>query len=93
MSEYNDIVFALGNTRPLEITMSTGDMVLDFGLTGGEGKLPSYEGEYVVTPKIEEQTLETKNKSLVEDVTVLAIPYSEVTNPQGGETVNIAYVL
>lgn len=94
MSEYNDISFTLGNTRPLEITMSTGNMVLEFGMTGGDGKLPTYEGEYVVTPKaFVEQKLETKNKSLVDDVTVLEIPYSEVTNPEGGITANIGYEL
>ena len=48
-----------------------------------------YQGEYVVTPKVEAQTLPTKEKVLFEDVTVEAIPYAEVTNNSGGTTVNI----
>ena len=30
---------------------------------------------------------------MASDVTVLEIPYSEVSNPEGGITVNIAYEL
>lgn len=61
---------------------------------GGEGgRLPDYDGTYEVTPKINAQTLATKDKSMTDNVTVLAVPYSEVTNPQGGKTVNIAYQL
>lgn len=49
-----------------------------------------YEGEYEVTPKVEEQTLETKEKFMTDDVTVHAIPVFEVTNAAGGLTVYIA---
>ena len=52
-------------------------------------ELPEYEGEYTITPSIEEQTMETKNKTMSEDVTILAIPYAEVTNNTGGMTVTI----
>lgn len=48
-----------------------------------------YKGEYVVTPKVDAQTLPTKKKVLFEDVTVKAIPYAEVSNNSGGTTVNI----
>lgn len=69
-------------------------MVLEFDiLQGTGGKLPTYDGEYEVTPKISEQELETKNKSMTDNVKVLSIPFSEVTNPEGGKTVNIAYIL
>ena len=60
---------------------------------GSGGILPPYEGGYEVTPKVTEQTLATKHKSMTNDMTVLAVPYSEVTNPEGGTTVNIAYIL
>lgn len=51
--------------------------------------LPYYEGEYEVTPKWEDIVLETKQKSMRDDVTVTEIPYLEVENPQGGVTVVI----
>lgn len=94
MSNYRDIEFTLGLARPLDISIATNEMLLEIGMEAGGGKLPTYDGEYVVTPKpFIEQVLETKNKSLVEDVTVLEIPYSEVANPEGGKTVNIGYEL
>ena len=95
MSEYNDISFTMGFAKPLDISINTNNMSLDIGIAEGSGgMLPPYEGEYVITPKpFLEQVLGTKNKSMTDDVTVLEIPYSEVTNPQGGFTVNIGYEL
>lgn len=49
-----------------------------------------YEGEYGVTPKMEEQTLLTKDKVLIEDVTIHAVPVYRVSNTSGGITVYIA---
>lgn len=48
-----------------------------------------YEGEYDVTPKVSEQTLPTRDKSMRDDVTVFAIPYAEVINIGGGYTATI----
>ena len=48
--------------------------------------LPWYEGEYVIDPKFEDITLETKKKSLYDDMTVKAITTLEVDNEQGGTT-------
>lgn len=48
-----------------------------------------YEGEYEVTPKVTEQTMATKEKVMLEDVTILAIPYYDVGNTAGGSTVFI----
>lgn len=94
MNEYKDIEFSFGFARPLDISINTNAMTLDIGVKGGGGKLPTYDGEYVITPKpFTEQILETKNKSMVDDVTVLEIPYSVVTNPQGGKTANIGFEL
>ena len=59
---------------------------------GGGGRLPYYTGDYTVIPKVYEQTLETKNKSMTDDVTVEAVPYSEVSNLSGGYTASIAYI-
>lgn len=76
------------------IELTTGDILLEGTLdVGTGGRLPPYEGGYTVTPKIEAQTLATKNKSLTDDIVVEEIPYSEVGNPSGGNTVNIAYIL
>ena len=50
---------------------------------------PAYEGEYTVTPKTTEQTLLTANKLLRKDVFIKEIPYFEVGNNSGGNTVYI----
>lgn len=49
-----------------------------------------YTGEYVVIPKVIEQTLETQNKLMLDDVTVKEVPYYETSNTSGGLTVYIA---
>ena len=52
--------------------------------------VPTYTGEYTVTPKTAEETiLQTKGLKMVKDVKVLKIPTYEVSNPQGGETLII----
>lgn len=48
-----------------------------------------YTGSYTVKPSVSEQTLATKDKVMTDDVTVLEIPYSEVSNNDGGCTVTI----
>lgn len=53
---------------------------------GGE----KYEGDYIVIPRIGAQTLHTKEKVMLEDVVINAIPYAEVTNSANGKTVTIA---
>lgn len=50
-----------------------------------------YDGDYVVTPKAFDPTvLETYDKIMRDDVTVLEIPYYETSNLGGGYTVFIA---
>ena len=53
--------------------------------SGGE----TYKGNYQVVPSVLEQTLETKNKYLIDNVTVTTIPFSKVSNTSGGNTVTI----
>lgn len=49
-----------------------------------------YDGGYVVTPKAyEEQPLNTKGKTLIDNILVEEIPYYEVSNLEGGSTVYI----
>ena len=50
-----------------------------------------YTGPYEVYPRKVEQTLETSDKLLTDDITIDAINYSEVDNVVGGKTVNIGY--
>lgn len=52
---------------------------------GGE----PYNGSYDVTPKIYEQKLATKNKTMHDNVTVKSIPYYETSNLSNGRTVII----
>lgn len=42
-----------------------------------------YEGEYTIIPSIEEQSMNTKDKLLKENVTIEAIPYYETSNVSG----------
>ena len=49
-----------------------------------------YDGPYEITPKVEAQTLPTAKKLMREDVSVRAIPYFDVSNPAGGNTIYIA---
>lgn len=51
--------------------------------------IKKYTGDYEVTPTPSEQILETKDKRMLDDVTVRAIPYFEVQNQTGGKTVYI----
>ena len=45
--------------------------------------IDSYEGDYIITPKVESQLMRTKNKKMEDNVTVLAIPYFETSNLTG----------
>ena len=48
-----------------------------------------YAGDYTVIPQTEAQVLPTKDRIMVDNVTVKAIPYYETDNTQGGSTVYI----
>ena len=49
-----------------------------------------YEGDYIVTPRVVEQTMSTKDKVMTDDVTIKSIPFFNVSNESGGSTVYIA---
>lgn len=54
------------------------------------GNVDEYKGDYEVTPKANEETvLNTKNKTMLDDVKVLKVPFYETSN-QYGDTVYIA---
>lgn len=55
-----------------------------------DGYVPPYEGDYAVIPTLDDQTFDTKNKKMLDDFSVLKIPYEEVSNEGGGTTAIIA---
>lgn len=80
----SDQVVTLHIGQPTHLTMST-----ELGrpvYLGGE----PYEGTYEVTPKVTAQTLQTAQKFMREDVSIQAIPYFDVSNQAGGNTIYIA---
>lgn len=86
-----DIQIKLGLLTPnilVGIDRETPDIQIKME-AGGE-VLPTYKGETIVTPRPwSSQILETANRILKENITVLEIPYSSVSNPQDGRTVYI----
>ncbi len=61
---------------PLTIT---GNLIIG----SGGADYPYYEGEYVVIPKVYEQSLDTDNKILTDDVVVKEITYNITPNEKG----------
>lgn len=57
-------------------------------ITQGLDDFEIYQGSYAITPAVEAQTLETKDRKMEEDLTILEIPYFETSN-QSGTTVII----
>ena len=51
-----------------------------------------YMGDYEITPKVEAQTMDTKGKLMLDDVTVQQIPCYSVSNTSGGTTFYIATI-
>lgn len=74
--------------EPPEIVLEIEDYV------GGHGGAPPdyYEGEYEVIPKVKEQSLATKQKTMRKDVKVAEIPLHEFSN-EFGTTVVIGGIL
>lgn len=52
---------------------------------GGE----TYKGDYLVKPKVTEQTIPTRDKVMLDDVTIEPIPFFNVSNTSGGTTAYI----
>lgn len=48
--------------------------------------LEPYIGDYTITPKIAEQKIETNGLRMIDDITILEIPYYKTTNLSGGYT-------
>lgn len=54
--------------------------------------IETYEGDYTVIPKVNEQKMETKNKMMKDNVTIEQIPFHEISN-ETGKTVVIGGIL
>ena len=65
----------------------------EFGVYQEASSRQGYGGPYNVKPSFEDQTLYTRDKLMLEDVTVDAISVSRVTNPAGGKTVYIGGII
>lgn len=71
-----------------------GECSLSVGIDGVSGIVipvepharPTYEGDYIVTPMVTEQILETQDKVMRSDLTVKEIPTYAVSNESGGNT-------
>ena len=73
-------------------TESDQEFPFDFGEITEGGDYEVYAGPYVITPKVDGQTVLTAEKVCSEDIEVEGVPYLEVQNPQGGYTATIAYI-
>lgn len=54
-----------------------------------QGDVVPYTGDYIVDPDFATQILETKEKFMLDDVTVNPIEVARVSNPAGGRTIYI----
>lgn len=71
-------------TQAFGVDMGEVQHVTEF--IGGE----EYKGEYIATPTTKEQLFETKGKVMLDNITVKKIPFFNVSNANGGNTVYIA---
>lgn len=53
------------------------------------GDYKEFQGPYVITPKAEEISLPTQNTLLKNNITIESIPFFEVSNTAGGNTIYI----
>lgn len=56
-------------------------------------QISKFEGDYTVTPAVDAQTLETKQKLMTDNVTIKEIPFYDTSNNSGGTTVYIGSTL
>ena len=75
-------------TNQIDVLMSVevSDQIIEMEISdsGPGGRLPFYEGDYTVIPKVgKEQTLETAYRSMMDNVTVAEIPADKVSNKYG----------
>ena len=79
----------IASKKSIKGSITTKEKISGFVNVGGMIQQESYDGSYEVTPTIGQQILQTKNKMMVNDLTIKSIPYSESDNSAGGITVTI----
>lgn len=83
--DFNEVnAFLSANFIQTECTFN-----IDFGEVFFVKTDDAYEGDYNVTPRVYQQILPTKDKLMLDDVTVEIIPLTKVLNLQNGYTVTI----
>ena len=79
--------------REIELSVSRRRKYMALSIEKSVTPPREYEGPYSVTPKLYiGHTLETKGKSMRDNVSVAAIPIFDVSNPAGGRTVTIGSI-
>lgn len=88
---WNDEKFKDAQIIPIEFNKTNEYFELEFNNYQQviSSEVPKYEGEYTVIPEVEKKEVPTRQKFLEQNIEVLAIPYLEVANSAGGETVTI----
>ena len=80
LCDHNELDIELCERDELNVELNIGSIL------SGDAK-PVYDGEHIITPKKNlQQELETKNHRMNDNILVLEIPYSEVSNESGGTT-------
>lgn len=79
-----DVEFRGNEKKTLDVSFGEFQQVTEY--VGGK----EYKGDYVATPTTEEQVFKTKGMVLLDDMTVKSIPFFNVSNTSGGNTVYIA---
>lgn len=82
---YGPVVFKIC-TKPKEINFKLERVHVEFGI---EDIFPHYEGSYTIIPRTYEQTMDTENHVMDNNVTITKIPLTAVSNIQGGKTLTI----
>lgn len=81
--DVKNLTFIIDEAESIDFTLEE-EECLDFELDEYSQISPdTYQGPYYVIPEVEPQLLNTKHKLMADDVTVWAIPYTEVSNPDG----------
>lgn len=88
ISNDNKIIGTIQSNLSVVGSISSKDNLVAL-IQGNTITYPIYDGDYIVIPRAwEDQTLETKNKLTIGDVTVKEIPYQETQN-EYGKTITI----
>ena len=90
---YEPVDLSVESKRSVSIAASAvqeDEIGVDVFIDHSTPSIPPYAGPYEVIPTLDGETLQTKNKYMAKDLTVQPIPYFEVSNASGGETVYIA---